>query len=334
VIFLWVFLALLVLGAGYQAIGGFLDSHRHPAPGRFIRVGGARLHLDEQGSGTPAVVLEAGIAGSSLGWTVVQPSIAAFTRVCSYDRAGLGWSEGSAATKTIQQMSSDLGTLLANAGISPPYVLVGHSFGGLLIRVFAHFHQRQVAGLVFVDPVSLSTWANCADRERLRLATGARLSRRGALLARLGIVRFTLALLVSGGRWFPKLIGRAAAGKGSGTMERLIGEVQKLPRDVWPVIQSHWCNPKNFSAMASYLECLPEAARLAQAIPIPAGIPFTILSAGNSTDAELEERDSWIRQNAHGRHTQVAGTGHWIQLERPDVVVEAVRELVERFRCL
>jgi pimeloyl-ACP methyl ester carboxylesterase len=330
VIFLWIVVALLLAGGGYQILGGYLDARRFRAPGRFVEAGGSRLHLHERGSGRPAVILEAGIAGSSLGWALVQPAIAAFTKACSYDRAGLGFSGKVIGPRTVEQMTSDLRALLTSAGTSPPYILVGHSFGGLLIRAYANFYPQDVAGLVFVDPVCLCTWADCGTRERNRLAVGVRLSRRGSVLARLGIVRLALTLLVSGGRWLPKLIGRAAAGQGTGTMERLIGEVRKLPREAWPVIQSHWCNPKNFRAMAAYLECLPESARAARVLVIPPEIPFTVLSAGNATEAELRERDSWVEQSGCGKHVRVQGAGHWIQLERPDVVVEAVLEFVKR----
>ena len=324
---------VLLAGAAYQWIGTQLDLRRFPPPGRFVEIDGTRLHLHQQGYGTPVVILEAGIAGSSLGWALVQPAIAEFTTVCSYDRAGLGWSGPSPKSKTLDQMSSQLEALLIKAQLEPPYVLVGHSFGGLLIRAYAHLRPRNVVGMVFVDPVSLSVWADCGTRERRRLATGVKLSRRGAILARLGIVRLALALLVSGGRLLPKLIGRAAARQGAGTMERLVGEVRKLPSDLWPVVQSHWCNPKNFSAMAAYLASLPECAVQAQRMDIPAHVPFLVLSAGNSSAGELSERASWVRQSQAGRHEQAPGTGHWIQLERPDLVIDAVRDMVDRFRC-
>jgi pimeloyl-ACP methyl ester carboxylesterase len=329
VIFLLILPALLALGAGYQIAGTYLDSRRFRAPGRFLESGGSLLHLNEQGSGGPAVILEAGVAGSSLGWALVQPLLSAFARTCSYDRAGLGFSGRVTGPRTVEQMISDLRNLLAKAEIPPPYILVGHSFGGLLIRAYSNVYPEEVAGLVFVDPVGLSTWAECSGKERERLAAGVRLSRRGSILARLGVVRLALTLLVSGGRWFPKFIGRAAAGQGTGTMERLIGEVRKLPREAWPVIQSHWCTPKNFRAMAAYLECLPESARAAREMKIPPGIAFAVLSAGTATEAELAERDSWVQQGENGTHIRVEGTGHWIQLERPDVVANAVRDIIK-----
>lgn len=321
---------LLAAAILYQRIGASIDARRHPAPGRLVDAGGVRLHLYEQGSGSPAVILESGIAATSLSWALVQPKIAEFTRVSSYDRAGLGWSGTCTTPRTIEQMIAELSRLLAGAAIPPPYILVGHSFGGLLIRAYAHAKPQEVSGLVFLDPVSLEYWARCETGERRRLATGARLSRRGALLSRFGVVRFALSLLVAGGRRFPKLIARAAAHQGTRLMESLAGEVRKLPPEVWPLVRAHWSRPKCFEALASYLESLPENARAALAMPLGRRIPFTILSASNAIQAELEERDSWVAQSDAGRHIRVPQCGHWIQLEQPDLVLEAVRELIKK----
>ena len=324
--------AVIALGLFYQAIGQLLDDRRFPPPGRLVSTGALRLHLHQQGAGEPVVVLEAGIAGSSLGWALVQPEIGKFTSVCSYDRAGLGWSAKPEEARTVDQMTSELRGLLASAGCPPPYILVGHSFGGLLIRAYAYRYPSHVAGLLFVDPVSLCEWTECGAAQRQRLLGGARLSRRGALLARLGIVRAALALLVAGSRQVPKLIGRTAAGKGLLVLERLVGQVQKLPPAVHPMIQSHWSSPKCFLAMAAYLECLPASAAEAQKMRIPAGIPFTVLSAENATQTEFEERESWTREKPNARHVVVAGSGHWIQIEKPEAVVSAVKELIETVR--
>ncbi len=325
---LFLLAGLLAAGLLYQGLGAYRDAHRYIAPGRIVDIDCARLHLNEQGASRPAVVLESGIVASSISWALVQPKIAEFTRVCSYDRAGLGWSAACSTPRTVEQMVSELKTLLARAQIPSPYILIGHSFGGLLIRAYAHRSPEEVAGLVFVDPVSLEYWAGCSAAERRRLTRGVKLSRRGALLARLGIVRVALAALASGGRRFPKFVARASAGQGTRVMEGIAGEIQKLPRELWPMIRAHWSRPKCFSAMALYLESLPESARAALAMPIPGQIPFIILSASNATEDELKERDSWLNASGRGRHIRVENSGHWIQLERPAVVVEAVREMV------
>ena len=325
--------AVFTAGLLYQAIGRYRDRRRVPPPGRLIDFGPRRLHLYEQGSGSPAVILEAGIAGTSLGWALVQPEIAKFTRVCGYDRAGLGWSDAALSVPSVSDALIDLHTLLSRANVPPPYVLVGHSFGGLLVRAYAHRMPEEVAGLILIDPVSIAYWTGCSPREKARLALGARFSRRGALLARLGVVRLALAALLGGGRLFPKLISRVSAGKGRGTVERLVGEVRKLPRDVWPAIASHWSDPKCFRAMAAALESLPENAREMLDTSVPAQIPLVILSAADSTKLEWEEREKWVRESQNGIHVRVANSGHWIQLEQPEIVVDAVRNLIFSLRA-
>ncbi|MGI9072877.1 MAG: alpha/beta fold hydrolase [Bryobacteraceae bacterium] len=323
-----VVLGLIAAATIYQTLGSHYDARRFPVPGRLIDIGPCRLHLNEQGVGSPVVVLESGIAASSLSWALVQPKVAEFTRVCSYDRAGLSWSDNCATPRTLHQIVSELTSLLAHAGLSGPYVLVGHSFGGAVIRALANLQPANVVGLIFVDPISLEYWANCTPSEERRLRLAAKLSRRGALLARVGVVRVALNALASGNKRFPKLIARISAGQGTDVILRLMGEIQRLPQELWPTLRAHWSRPKCFRAMAEYLESLPQSARTASLMPIAPEIPFIVLSASSANDAELQERDSWVQQSRCGRHIRIEESGHWLQLERPDVVVAAIREMI------
>jgi pimeloyl-ACP methyl ester carboxylesterase len=324
--------ALIALGFAYEIAGSSYDRRRYRPPGKLFDIGPCRLHLNQQGTGEPVVILEAGIAGSSLGWAVVQEKLAAFTTVCSYDRAGLGWSDNCALPRSATQLAAELHTLLDRAEVVGPYVLVGHSFGGLLIRSYSHSFPGQVAGLVMLDPVSLTAWAPCPPHDRKRLEMGVRLARRGAVLAHLGIVRAALTALVSGARHLPQLVAKASAQHASSTIENLVGEVRKLPESVWPIIRSHWSRPHAFRSLARYLESLPGNAEAALAMPLPANRPCMILSAATATPAELRERDSWVDQNRSARHVQVANAGHWLQLDQPDLVVATVLELIEQAR--
>lgn len=323
---------LFAASIAYELTGAYRDSRRFPPPGRLIDVGGCSMHLNNQGRGQPAVILESGVAATSLSWTLVQPEVARFTSVCSYDRAGLGWSGRSIKPRTVAQMVSELDELLSRARIPPPYVLVGHSFGGLLIRAYANTHVDKVAGLLFVDPVSLEYWANCSRYDKLRLTVAAKLARRGALLARIGVVRLALGSLASGQRRFPKLMAQAAAHQALEVLEHLAGEVRKLPREVWPIVRAHWSRSKCIYALAEYLESVPQSAETAISMPLPPRIPLTILSAATATAHEIEERDRWVEQSAHGRHVHVDKAGHWLQFERPDIVIAAIRELVDLVR--
>lgn len=335
---LWLLLilpGLPIAGAIYQIIGSWIDESRFPPPGRMVDVGACKLHLKRQGSGQPAVVLEAGIAATSISWSPVQTLVAQFSTVCSYDRAGLGWSErrrDGSGPPTLEEMVGELEALLREGGIVAPFVLVGHSFGGLLVRAFAHAYPEQVAGLVLADPVSLAYWANASQADTNRIRAGARLSRRGAVLARIGLVRVALSVLNAGGRWFPRHVGRAVARQGSDVMQNLAQEVAKLPPELHSTVRAHWSRPRGFLAMAEYLEALPACAAAGLKMSVPANVPVTILSAGNATAEELCERDAWAGQSERGRHLKIPGTGHWLQLERPELIADAVREMVNQWR--
>ena len=317
---------LLAAGILFQAIGRASDVRRYPPIGRMVETGGLRLHLVEAGSGSPTVVLEAGIAASSLSWSLVQPRVAQFARVLSYDRAGLGWSSLSPEPRTLRQSVDELHALLRAAAAPAPYLLVGHSYGGLLVRAYAARYPREVAGLVLVDPVSVDAWSVPSAAQLQTIRRGAALARRGALLARLGLVRFALHLLLAGGSRFPKWIARAAGGRGESVASRLVTEVRKLPPECWPMVRSHWCDPKCFLAMAAYLESLPEnAAALDAAV---SSAPLTILSAATATPAERKERDALASAAPRATHLVVDGSGHWIPFDQPELVVQAIRGLL------
>src|SRR3989442_5860857 len=139
-------------GAAYQWIASRNDLAANPPPGRLVDVGGHRLHIWCTGSGEPTVILENGLGGSGLvGWSFVQPEVAKFSRVCSYDRAGTGYSDPGPWPRTARRIAHELAQLLDRTGISGPLVLVGASIGGLLVRVFASEHGERVVGLVLVD---------------------------------------------------------------------------------------------------------------------------------------------------------------------------------------
>jgi pimeloyl-ACP methyl ester carboxylesterase len=224
---------------------------------------------------------------------------------------------------------AELHATLASARIAPPYILVGHSFGGLLISVFAANHPDEVAGLVLIDPLPASEWLKPSEVQMRMLRRGVRLARRGAWLARLGVVRFALTLLTSGSRRVPQAVARlASSGSGESLISRLVGEVGKMPREVWPMVTAHWCLPKSFTGMAAALEALPESSEEAARLTIPESIPLTILSAANSTAAQRVVREALAKRSIRGRHIVAAKSGHWIHLDEPDLVIDAIRDIL------
>src|SRR5688572_16122018 len=147
-----VVVTLLAVGTLYQAIASRRHRRRFTPPGQLIDVGGHRLHAVCRGHGRPVVLLESGIAASSLSWAVVQPEIATFTRVCAYDRAGLAWSDVASCPRTFDRIVDELSTVLRIVAPEERYVLVGHSFGSFVIRAYSARHPEHVAGLVMIDP--------------------------------------------------------------------------------------------------------------------------------------------------------------------------------------
>jgi pimeloyl-ACP methyl ester carboxylesterase len=298
----------------YQAFGSRRDRRRYPPPGRTL--GG--LHITGQGSAHPAVILESGIAGSSLSWKRVEDQVAPFARVISYDRAGLGWSAPANSPRTLPRIVEELRSLLRAAAVDPPYILVGHSFGGLIVQYFAARYPGEIAGILLVDAVPVSEWFPLTAAQKKRLARGVTLSRRGAWLARFGVVRFALARLLSGSRTLPRLLAKFSAGNGASVAHGLTREVRKLPPELWPMVQAHWCQPKSFTAMADYLQALPGNAEAAASLAIPANIPAIALCS----DYNAQDMLPGVT------YRRVEACGHWIQLDHPQVVTDAIRDLL------
>jgi pimeloyl-ACP methyl ester carboxylesterase len=260
VLILVVALALAAAGAVYQAVASRRSSRRHAPPGSFVDAGGYRLHVVCAGTGAPPVVFEAGIAASSLSWTRVLPEVARFTSSCAYDRAGLGWSETPGRPRRFADVVRDLHTVLVTRGFAAPCVLVGHSFGCFIVCAYAAAHRQDVGGLVLIDPPAASEWQAPSARQARMIWGGIQLSRVGALLATLGVVRACGTLVIGGTPGPPRAFLRLFGPTAASTVERLIGEIGKLPAEVYPLIHAHWAQPKCFQALADHLRVLEEGA--------------------------------------------------------------------------
>ena len=324
----WLLLAVpagaLALGFVYQQWGVARDRRRFPAPGRVAD----GLHIHVRGTSGPWVVLEAGIAASSASWRPVADLLAGGFRVLAYDRAGFGWSEARQAARTIPHLVEDLREALDAAGVREPAVFVGHSFGGLLVRHFAARHPERVRALVLADPLMPEEWSEAGPEQMHRLGRGVMLARRGAALARCGVVRLALDLLLSGNTGVPKLLARASSSpRGEAFTSRLVGEVRKLPPEIWPVIGAHWRLPRSFRTLAEYLERLPANCALPVDNHPVQDKPVAVISAASAAPEARRGHAALAAAFSRGRLVEAEGSGHWVQLDRPELIARLVREV-------
>ena len=304
---------------------------KYPPPGQMVDVGGYRMHINCQGrkrsDGSPTVVLEAGHSESSLTWALVQRGVAKFTRVCTYDRAGLGWSERSPKPRTATNIVAELHALLTQMGVEPPYVLVGHSIGGLFARLYAHEHPDQVVGMVLVDAThdeqDVRHAGAVAKQYKLAFKVMAWLFRLLQMLNSIGL----LALIPNkvSGIW-PNPIPKE-------TREAYIGVVCSSTR---------WFETARKEAATSWENIA--AARAAQ-ITTLGDIPLIVLSAGqiqvpegpgiSATDAEqfkavqMELQAELVTLSSKGKRMIAEKSAHFIQVEQPEAVIDAIRQVVE-----
>jgi pimeloyl-ACP methyl ester carboxylesterase len=294
---------------------------------RLVDVGGHRLHVVCQGDGVPPVLLEAGIAASSLSWALVQPAIARFAKVCAYDRAGLGWSDAAASGRTFARVCDDLDAVRRHVHLDARVVLVGHSFGSLVVRGLAARHPQHVAGLVLIDPPT--EWLDASPAQEYRITRAMRLARVGAILARLGIVRVCLSLVMGGRAAVSRRVARAFGATAEQTLERLVTEINKLPPELRQVVQAHWCQPKSFRAMGDYLRVLHREAPAIVAAAPPPEIPVIVISGSHQSAPEIANHRRLAEASQRGQHVIASDSGHWVLFDRPDLIVEAVRGFVD-----
>lgn len=303
-------------------------------PGRLIDIGGFRLHLHCLGAGAPAVVFDSALGGSCLSWIHVQPEVARFARACSYDRAGMGWSDAGPMPRTAATLAAELRALLTRAGVPPPYVLVGHSFGALVMRLYASSYGDEVAGLVLVDPAHPAEWLHLTEDHRRRVETGAWLCRRGATAARLGIATLVSWLARVGALEVARfVVSLVSGGRLEGQETRILAPVDKMPSDLRPALYRMWTRAKFFEALASQIGSVSaSAAQVAAAERGYHDLPLVTISAGNAGDARLAEQERLVRLSSRGRHLVARESGHWIPLDQPAVIVDAIRDVVTQAR--
>ncbi|HEY8550744.1 MAG TPA: alpha/beta hydrolase [Vicinamibacterales bacterium] len=321
-------------GLIYQWLGTRRDRRSLPPPGELIEVDGLTMHVNVAGEGQPVVVFVSGISSSSLNWTALQRRVAACTTAVAYDRPGLGWSGPSRRNLTAAWHARALRDLLRTRGLPPPFVLVAHSFGSYIAQIFADRYEDDVAAVLLVDPIGWEEWVE-PGRDARRLIQGATLfGRIGALLAALGIVRLAVRRFRAGAPG----VGRAVLGgfgrQAVAAVSRVMGEVGKMPPEVWDAIQAHWSHPRAFLAMARQFAVLPASADEVRAHAAsrtrPWSFPLVVLGAEQAPELKVRVQQEIATRSTAGEWIAAAGAGHWIHLDRPDAVMETLTRLIRR----
>ena len=329
---LWLLLllpAIPVLGLLYQWFGSRYDRWRFLRLGRLIPIGDRRrLFMMEMGAGIgPSVIFEAGIGATSQNWSRIQEAVSEFAHTVSYDRLGLGWSTPAVSERIPSEVVKELRSMLQAAGIAPPYLLVGHSFGGLVVRYFAAEYPDEVSGALLVDAMRTNEWPPVDESQRKLLDRGVQLTRWGVLVAQLGVARLTPTSFFRRSGRFTTLFTRVTGGHN--VLERVTSELFKMPEKVWPIVAAHWSNPAYFRGMTAHIQGVPgTVVEMLDATPI-VGMPVVLLTPGHTkaiSTADLR------RIGPEAEQVIAEKSGHWVHLDEPALVIEQLREMVQAAR--
>jgi len=300
---------------------------QYPPPGQLLEINGTRMHIRCQGNGSPVVIMEAGSGDCSLSWALVQQNVSQFTRVCTYDRTGHGWSDPAPGPLTARDVTGRLHTLLSRAGISGPYVMVGHSLGGVYVRSYAHRYPDDVAGMVLVDPGS--EWQAARTGGNFTRETQAAVAAKIAELHELGkeAARGTFAQNLS------LVDGYSDPGLPSWEYHAY--------RALWATEPWFWDSCADDGRQAFLI--WDEVAR--ENITQMGDIPLVVISSGRNMsfmadpaeDAHANEvyralQREMAEESPQGQYLVAANSGHNIQIDQPDIVIDAIRSVVQDIR--
>ena len=300
---------------------------QYPAPGELVEVDGTRMHIRCEGTGSPTAVMEAGSGDCSLSWALVQQNVSAFTRVCTYDRQGYGWSDPVSGPLTASNLTGRLHTLLSRANVSPPYVLVGHSLGGVYVRYYTHRYPDEVAGMVLVDPGS--------EWQMIRTGVNFTREQKAAISLKTSLLRG---------------MGKEAA---NGTFVKNLSLFQNYCNPKLPAYEYHAfqallaTEPSFWDACAvegeSGFSIWEEVSR--ENITSLGTIPLIVVSYGRdmgfSTDPDENKYANTVfrtlqkemaAESLQGKYLIATGSSHYIQIDEPALVTGAIRSVVNATR--
>jgi pimeloyl-ACP methyl ester carboxylesterase len=292
----------------YESKAEAADALTYPPPGQMVDVGGYRLHINCTGTGSPTVVIDAGWGDFSTSWTAVQSEAAKTTQVCTYDRAGSGWSDPGPLPRNALQYAKELHSLLHNANIPGPYVLAGHSLGGIPVRVFTDMYPSEVAGVVLIDSMVPEQFTSASKETTTQAGSPSRSFSFLPSLARIGAVRL-----------FSRVLGLAPA---------------ELPVQEAKAYLSRVVRPTSLQAYMDDGHGVPASGAQAKAVKTFGDIPLIVLTARlNSTYPDWQAwQAEQLQLSSNSQQMFAENSGHNIQYEQPDAAVAAIVKMVELVR--
>ena len=301
---LWVGAAVfvaIIATTGLQAVLSHLSLRDNPPPGSLVELNGRKVHVLCAGEGSPTVILEAGLPGSSLTWMSVFSEIAELTRVCAYDRPGYGWSQPTTSPRTAETIVQELRVLLQSTDTQPPYILVGHSFGGLLMQLYATRFPNDFTGMVLVDSSHPDQAHRTLDLQEIDTISFAMKT-----LGPIGIVRLL----------FPVPAGNPESRDVS---------VREQERELLMTSRTLRTATREMSGLRESLRQVTEST-------VDLGSkPLVVLSEGRRRAESWQAlQEDLSRMSTNSEWQVVDGAGHFVQHDQPDVVVGAVRRVIEK----
>jgi pimeloyl-ACP methyl ester carboxylesterase len=312
----------MIAGAFYQYVATKLDERKFPVIGTMVGIGGYKLHMLDSGIAAkdkPTIVLEAGLGGNFLSFSLVAPEIAKFARVISYDRAGQGWSDASLLPRTAENIVQDLHAMLHNANVEPPYILVGHSFGGVVVRLFAAHYPDEVAGMILVDASHENVFDH--DDKSSRSILKQWYDRAKCYFNHyIGMERFEI-------EWNAWKHRNKPISKRSYRKTPMFVALKLSNKVMHAKISEH----DNFPLSCQQLKRAQNGIE---------NKPLTVISAGNLMWLQARRNEVWaqkwadlqvdlVTKSNFGKQMIAEKSGHDIMTDQPDIIVEAVREMYE-----